>query len=172
MIRHLEEGTAPCFQAVRQCNDSVTAAGLVVSFTPPKDLEDPRTQPTAARLAAESHQTEEGFSIHVMWPGLNDSRKALLRSQHGPLASAALTALPTSRATRIDSQPFWLCRGLHLLLPLSQRTCRCGRQLDVFGQHRAACSEAGVLGKRGFPLEGAAAQNRPGDVRRARWSEV
>ena len=28
MIRHLEEGTAPCFQAVRQCKDSVTAAGL------------------------------------------------------------------------------------------------------------------------------------------------
>ena len=44
---------------------------------------------------------------------------------------------------------------------LSHRTYRCGRQLDVFGHHRAeiiACSEAGVLGKRGFPLECAAAQ--------------
>ena len=43
------------------------------------------------------------------------------------------------------------------LCPLAQ--CRYGRQLDQFGHHqRAACSEAGVLGKAGFPLECAAAQ--------------
>ena len=58
--------------------------------------------------------------------------------------------------------PAWtcvlLCRRLHSPLPLSHRTYQCGRQLDVFGHHRAACSEAGVLGKRGFPLECAAAQ--------------
>ena len=42
-----------------------------------------------------------------------------------------------------------------LPLPLSMRTCRCGRQLDMFGHHRAV---AGVLGKRGFPVECAAAQ--------------
>ena len=63
---------------------------------------------------------------------------------------------------RIDPQPFrlFLCRRLHLPLPLPHRTCRCGRQLDMFGHHRAraACPEAGVLGKRGFPLERAAAQ--------------
>ena len=38
------------------------------------------------------------------------------------------------------------------------RTCRCGRQLDKFGHHRAACAVAGVLGRRGYPLEVAAAQ--------------
>ena len=38
------------------------------------------------------------------------------------------------------------------------RTCRCGRQLDKFGHHRAACAVAGVLGRRGFPLEVAATQ--------------
>ena len=37
-------------------------------------------------------------------------------------------------------------------------TCRCGRQLDVFGHHRAACAQAEVLGRRGFALECAAAQ--------------
>ena len=42
--------------------------------------------------------------------------------------------------------------------PLSRRTCRCGRQLDKFGHHRAACAVAGVLGRRGYPLEVAAAQ--------------
>ena len=30
------------------------------------------------------------------------------------------------------------------------RLCRCGRSLEVFGHHRAACSRAGVLGRRGF----------------------
>ena len=42
-----------------------------------------------------------------------------------------------------------LCRRLHLPLPLTLRTCRCGRLLDKFGHHRAACAEAGVLGKEG-----------------------
>ena len=34
------------------------------------------------------------------------SSRALLRSQCGPLASAGLTTLPISRATRLDPQPF------------------------------------------------------------------
>ena len=61
----------------------------------------------------------------------------------GPLASAALTVSPTSRATRIEPQPFrlWLCRRLFLPLPLSSRTCRCGRRLDIYGDYRAACWE-------------------------------
>ena len=66
------------------------------------------------------------------------------------------TALPT-----LDAQPsrLLLCRRMHLPLPLSTRTCRCGRQLDMFGHHRAACALAGVLGRRGYPLECAAAQD-------------
>ena len=36
--------------------------------------------------------------------------------------------------------------------------CRCGRPLDVRGHHRSACGRAGVLGRRGFPLESAAAR--------------
>ena len=83
-----------------------------------------------------------------------------MRSQHSPLASAPLTALPTSRVMRLDAQPFrlLLCRRLHLPLPLTQHTCQCGRQLDFLGHHRAACAEAGILAKRGFVLERAAAQ--------------
>ena len=105
-----------------------------------------------------TQQLQQQYIREEAWPELGDPARALLRSQHGPLAS--LTALPTSRATRIDAQPFrlLLCRRLHLPLPLTQRTCRCGRPLDKFGHHRAACAEAGVLGKRGFPLECAAAQ--------------
>ena len=83
-----------------------------------------------------------------------------LRTQRGSLASTVFTTMPTNRMTRIEAQHFrnLLCRRLRLPLPSSSRTCRCGRQLDQFGPHRAACSETGVLGKRGFPLECAAAQ--------------
>ena len=91
---------------------------------------------------------------------LSDLERALLRSQHGPLAFAAMRALQTSRTTKIAAQQFrlLLCRRLRLPLPSSSRTCRCGRQLNVFGHHRAACAQAGVLGKTGFALKCAAAQ--------------
>ena len=170
MIRHLEVGGVPCFLAARQCREVVEEAGLVLpSWTelshssPPAEAEPEPNQPQHSWQQKATTQLETRFVSDVVWPGLTGARRALLRSQHGPLASAALTALPSSRATRIDCQPFCqpfrvlLCRRLHLPLPLSHRKCQCGRQLDVFGHHRAACSEAGVLG-RGFPLEVAAAQ--------------
>ena len=83
--------------------------------------------------------------------------------QRGPSSDPNMTPSllhHSSRVTRFDAQPFHLllCRRLHLPLPLTLRTCRCGRQLDMFGHHRAACADVGVLGKRGFPLECAAAQ--------------
>ena len=46
-----------------------------------------------------------------------------------------------------------LLRRLGLPLPLTSRTCRCGRSLDPSGHHRAPCARAGVLGRRGFALE-------------------
>ena len=100
----------------------------------------------------------EDQMARTVWPNLTNPERALWRSQKGPLAF--LMAFPTSRSTRIDPQPFrvLLCRRLHLPLPFSSRTCRCGRLLDCRGHHRAACAEAGVLGARGFALERAAAQ--------------
>ena len=47
---------------------------------------------------------------------------------------------------------------LRLPLPLSVRSCRCGRAIDIFGHHRAVCSRAGVLGRQGFALESAVAR--------------
>ena len=55
--------------------------------------------------------------------------------------------------TRFDPQCFrvLLLRRLWCQLPLSSATCRCGH-------HRGACANAGVLGRRGFPLESCAAR--------------
>ena len=68
------------------------------------------------------------------------------------------TVLPTSQLTTIPSAELrvLLLRRLHLPVPLSPSRCRCGRDLDEHGNHRAACSTCGVLRKRGKPLEKAA----------------
>ena len=51
-----------------------------------------------------------------------------------------------------------MLRRLRLPLPLTERTCRCRRLLDPLGDHRAACSRAGVLRSRAMPLEHEAAR--------------
>ena len=77
-----------------------------------------------------------------------------------PVGVGGSHCVATCGATRVEPQPsrMWLCRRLRQPLPLTFRNCRCGHRLDKFGHHRAACSRVGVLGKRGFPLECAAAQ--------------
>ena len=81
--------------------------------------------------------------------------RALLRSQSGSGAGVALSTAPTHPLVRFDSQLFrtLLFRRLRLPLPLARRFCRCGRPIDAFGHHRAACARAGVLARRGFALE-------------------
>ena len=61
--------------------------------------------------------------------------------------------------TRIESHLFrlLLLRRLRLPLPPCVPVCRCGRPLDSFG-HRAACPRAGLLARRGFAVEMAAAK--------------
>ena len=51
-----------------------------------------------------------------------------------------------------------LLRRLRLPLPLTVRACRCGLFLDAFAHHRSACAVSGVLGRRGFAVESAAAR--------------
>ena len=78
--------------------------------------------------------------------------RALLRSQSGLVAGVTLSSTPSSPLTRIEPALFrvLLQRRLALPLPLSNRTCRCGRPLDASGHYRAACARCGVLGRRGF----------------------
>ena len=102
----------------------------------------------------------ERFLEGVVQPRLLDASRALLRSQSGPFANLPFTSFPSAPHARFDPQPFrvLLLRRLWLPLPLSSRSCRCGRPLDSSGHHRAACAVAGVLGSRGFALESAAAR--------------
>ena len=71
-----------------------------------------------------------------------------------------LSVAPSNVFTRIESPLFriLLQRRLRLPLPLSARQCRRGRPLDIFGHHRAACTRAGFLGRRGFAVESAGAR--------------
>ena len=122
--------------------------------------DEDRTQPRFGwqKLAAESLQLD--FRENVLMPSLPVEKRALLRSQSGPFSSTPFVAFPTTKVTTFDPQPFrvLMLRRVHLPLHLSTRNCRCGRPLDSLGYHRAACAVAGVLGRRGFPLESAAAR--------------
>ena len=93
-------------------------------------------------------------------PELSRSDQAHLRSQSGPGAAATFTAVPTQKELRISPEEFrvLLLRRLRLALPLAARSCRCRLFLDPLGDHRAACSTAGVLVRRAVPMESAAAR--------------
>ena len=70
----------------------------------------------------------------------------------GSDAGLAFRACPIRRVTQLEPQQFrvLLLRRLQLPLPSCVHSCRCGRPLDQFGHHRAACARAGILGKRGY----------------------
>ena len=112
MIHELEHGQHPSFTAVRECRGALVEAGLDVpswgdlSETLPEPLEDP--EPNALEFGWQQRATrplEAQFFQDSVWPFMEDPERALMRSQHGPLASAPLTALPTSRVMRLDAQP-------------------------------------------------------------------
>ena len=92
------------------------------------------------------------FRDAVLMHRLASHEQTLLGSQSGPMAGAPLTCVPpTSPLLQFDPScsGFSSCR-LHLS-PLMSPVCRCGH-------HRAACSSAGVLGRRGCAVESAAAR--------------
>ena len=128
---------------------------------PPRDPED--NEPGSSRSGWQheaAFRVEQQFREQQLLLVLSESERALLRSQSGPGAGSFLTVPPTNPLVRFDSQIFrvLLLRRLRLPLPLSRRFCRCGRLIDEFGHHRAACAQAGVLGRRGFALESVVAR--------------
>ena len=110
------------------------------------------------------HEATEAVHAHLfsttVWPRLSPPEQALIRSLGGPMLGVPFTCFPVSRESRIDSSSFrvLLLRRLWLPLPPSSRNCRCGLPLDSRGHHCAACAQVGVLGRRGYALESAAAR--------------
>ena len=95
-------------------------------------------------------QDANGFFLTTaVWPRLSDTSRALLKSQGGPLAGLLFSFWPSSFHTRFAPQVFQVLflRHMWLPLPLTKRICGCGRLLDSFGHHRAACANVGVLGR-------------------------
>ena len=74
------------------------------------------------------------------------------------VGSRSLVSHPPRKHDLTQSFRLLLLRRLHLPLPLTARRCRCGRLLDSYGHHHAACARVGVLGRRGFALETVAAR--------------
>ena len=144
-----------CLSAVQDCAGHLHDVGIGRRVRPATSLEEERELSEArgwqkhASVSVQSHHRE-----HVVWPQLTPADRAMVRSQSGPLSSVPFTAMPTSRVTRFEAEQFrvLLLRRLRLSLPLSVRSCRCGRLLDALGHRRAACS------RRGFAVESAVAQ--------------
>ena len=103
MIVGLDRDPAPCLAAVRHCRVVLAEA----NFHPPgwRDLavvvpdrveEVEPNQPKFSWQQCASRSLETKHLNERVWLGMSDTERALLRSQRGPLASAAVTALPTS----------------------------------------------------------------------------
>ena len=140
MVVGLDRDTAPCLAAVRQCREVLAEA----DFHPPgwRDLavvdperaeEEEPNHPKFGWQQFASRSLETKFLNERVWPRMTDAERALLRSQRGPLASAAVTALPTTRGR--STLPHSAAPTAQAPLALSSRTCRCDRQLDSLGHH-------------------------------------
>ena len=145
-LRSHDQATAPRNgrnHVDKDCADTPTWR-VLTDTRPTGDLQPEPAEPKFGWQHRAASCLEEQF-LTTFWPTFTDAQKALLRSQRGPLASAALTVSPTSRATHIKPQPFrlWFVSSpLFLLLPVSSPADV--HHLDIYGHHRAACSTAGV----------------------------
>ena len=168
-VRELErEPESPFLAAAAEAMRSLTGT---MGFTPPSwqalstGVRPATREPDEFELGGirqgwqheAASRVEQQFRDQVLFERLPASARALMRSQAGPGAGTALPVVPTSYLTQIPPHLFRviLLRRLRLPLPPSLLRCRCGRPIDSFGHHRAACARSGVLGRRGFVLESA-----------------
>ena len=128
---------------------------------PPPPPTTPLARPQEKdRAGSERHPKPCTSALETLFTELDSTSRALLLSQGGDAASCAFTAVPTSADTRVPDDEFrvMLLRRLRLPLPLAPKRCACGGLLDVYGDHRSACAQVGVLARRAGPLERAAAR--------------
>ena len=108
---------------------------------PPVQLEE--FEPAQQGLQHEAaSRVERAHRETQIFPRMTDTAKALVRSHGGLGVGLALLTCPTCCLTKIDSHLFRviLLRRLQMLFPPTVRSCRCGRLLDSFGHHIAACA--------------------------------
>ena len=170
LTAHDQGHSSPSITAVRDSKELLEAAGFEMPSWEalPQGARPYRPDPEEEIVGTVPHQgwqhpasaVLERNSLDELRRQLTEPERALILSQGGPMAGEPFSSFPTTRETRFDSQPFrlLLLRRLRLPLPPTVRRCRCGRLLEVFGHHRAACATVGVLGRRGFALESAAAR--------------
>ena len=127
-IAALEAGEAtPSIQSVLGCIDNLAGVGFVVpawevvvasSLHDEEEEVDP-AQPKHGWQSKATWVVDSAFRQHTIFPALADDQAALLRSQAGPMASAAFIAMPSMKD--IDPQQFRLLflRRLRLPLPAS-----------------------------------------------------
>ena len=164
------EPAAPCIQELHAAGDQLVREG----FTDRPDwaqlgqtLEPPQLQGDGERDAGEwrhgwqyhaSSAREQHFLEFHVRPSSSRAVRALLKSQSGPQAGAWLRAIPRERATTIrpGRMQVALRRRLRWPLLLSERHCEgraCRKELDIYGDHRAACMRSGRVLRRAKPLE-------------------
>ena len=109
--------------------------------------------PASSRDTARTERTQHvvGRTAFRITMGRVATRQSVVEFAKGPGVSAAPTALPTSRATRIEPQPFpHGCRGLRQ--PLSPcATANVATDLTSLAIIEQL-APGWVLGKRGFPV--------------------
>ncbi len=172
ILERLEGGTTPadgclhelasCAQLLREEGfDSIPSWEALRSGIRPPPL--PQTQDPVDRtpgwqfFASSTREKTERTNLLL---SMCRSARALLRSQSGPGASAALEAAPTSKECTLTPERFqaWVRRRLRWPLPLSDFRCACGSRIDEFGDHHSACSRSGRLKSRAPALERTVAQ--------------
>ena len=115
-----------------------------------------RNQEVSTRLATRSvveggTSTSGGQSVPKTLRGRQSSGSIASRSRQW-VAPVHVSNMPHHVTGFSPLFRVLLLRRLQLRLPLTVRTCRCGRSLDALGHHRAACARAGVLGRRDTQL--------------------
>ena len=100
---------------------------------------------------------ENHFLEHVLKPGSEPARRALLLSQGGS-GGAWLRAIPSERVFGMSPLRFQVAmrRRLRWPLPLTRHTCRgksCRVLHDALGDHPASCPRSGLLKLRSRPVE-------------------
>ncbi len=157
----------PCVQEVCIAADVLRQAGFqppawdrLAAGLRPQQLTERELGDPLRGWQREASTARDKQEFLTLFSNLDTASRALLLSQADPHGGRVLTTLPTAPELRADNPLFRviLLRRLRMPIPHGPTHCRCRRPMDTYGDHRAACPNAGVLKPRGIPLERAVAR--------------